>query len=95
MAPQKQLEGTRVNGKDHPHPKITPPTPRMVAGGKQCSHRSTITPTKYALQIFTDASKEGWGAHLNEHMARGNWSLPESKLHRNYLELQAVLLALK
>ena len=43
----------------------------------------------------TDASKEGWAAHLNEHTARGTWSLPESKLHINYLELKAVFLALK
>ena len=50
---------------------------------------------KHALQIFTDASKEGWGAHLNEFTARGSWSLPESKLHINYLELKAVFLALK
>ena len=50
---------------------------------------------KHALQIFTDASKEGWGTHLNEHTARGTWSLPESKLHINHLELTAVLLALK
>ena len=42
-------------------------------------------------QIFTDASKEGWGAHLNERTARGTWSLPESKLHINYLEVKAVL----
>ena len=42
-----------------------------------------LHPLKHALQIFTDASKEGWGAHLNEHIARGNWSLPESKLHIN------------
>ena len=48
---------------------------------------------KHALQIFTDASKEGWGAHLNEHTARGDWPLPESKLHINYLELKAVLRA--
>ena len=54
-----------------------------------------LHPIKHALQIFTDASKEGWGAHLNEHIARGTWSLPESKLHINYLELKAVLLALK
>ena len=54
-----------------------------------------LHPLKHALQIFTDASKEGWGAHLNEHMARGSWSLPESKLHIKYLELKAVLLALK
>ena len=50
---------------------------------------------KHALQIFTDASKEGWGAHLNEHTARATWPLPESKLHINYLELKAVFLALK
>ena len=29
--------------------------------------------SKLALQILTDASKEGWGAHLNEHTARGTW----------------------
>ena len=51
------------------------------------------TPQKYALQIFTDTSIEGWGAHLDEHTARGTWSLPGSKLHINYLELKAVLLA--
>ena len=54
-----------------------------------------LLPIKHALQIFTDASKEGWGAHLNELTARGSWSVPESKLHINHLELKAVLLALK
>ena len=54
-----------------------------------------LHPLRHALQIFTDASKEGWGAHLSEHTARGSWSVPESKLHINYLELKAVLLALK
>ena len=54
-----------------------------------------LHPVKHALQIFTDASKEGWGAHLNEFTARGSWSVPESKLHINYLELKAVFLALK
>ena len=54
-----------------------------------------LHPIKHALQLFTDASKEGWGAHLNYRTARGSWSLPESRLHINYLELKAVLLALK
>ena len=45
-----------------------------------------LHPIKHALQIFTDASIEGWGAHLDEHTARGTWSL---------LELKAVFLALK
>ena len=54
-----------------------------------------LHPIKHALQIFTDASKEGWGARLNERTARGSWSLPESRLHINYLELKPVFLALK
>ena len=54
-----------------------------------------LHPLKHALQIFTDASKEGWGAHLNERTARGTWSLPESNLHINHLELKALFLALK
>ena len=54
-----------------------------------------LHPIKHALQIFTDASKEGWGAHLNEHTARGSWSVPKSRLHINFLELKAVFLALK
>ena len=40
-----------------------------------------LHPIKHALQIFTDASKEGWGTHLDKHTARGTWSLPERKLH--------------
>ena len=54
-----------------------------------------LHPLKHALQIFTDVSKEGWGAHLNESTARGTWSVPESKLDINHLELKAVFLALK
>ena len=51
-----------------------------------------LHPLKHALQLFTDASKEGWGAHINDHTARGMWFLPESKLHINYLELKVVFL---
>ena len=54
-----------------------------------------LHPLKHALQIFTDAPKEMWDAHLRNHTARGTWSLPESKFHINYLELKAVFLALK
>ena len=54
-----------------------------------------LHPIKHAVQIFTDASIEGWGAHFDRHTARGTWSLPGRKLHINYLELKAVFLALK
>ena len=72
----------------HPHLKWWLEEDNVVTG-------QPLHPLEHALQIFTDASKEGWGAHLNEHMARGSWSLRESKLHINYLELKAVLLALQ
>ena len=95
VASQKQLEGSRDTGKGDPHSKVTPPTSDMVAGGKQRTHRSTITPTKTCSANLYRCIKRRVGAHLNEHTARGDWSLPESKLHINYLELKAVFLALK
>ena len=72
----------------HPHLQWWLQTNNVLAG-------QPLHPIKHALQIFTDASKEGWGTHLNERTARGTWSLLESKLHINYLELKAVFLALK
>ena len=54
-----------------------------------------LHPLRHTVQIFTDASNEGWGAHLGDYTARGGWSVPESRLHINFLELKVVLLALK
>ena len=67
----------------------------MVAARGQCPYRPTITPNKTCSANLFRCIKEGWGAHINECPARGTWSLPESKLHINYLELKAVFLALK
>ena len=53
-----------------------------------------LHPLRHAIQIFTDASKEGWGAHLGNFTASGTLSVPEIHLHVNFLELKAVLLAL-
>ena len=54
-----------------------------------------LHPLRHALQLFIDASNKGWGAHLGEATARGVWSDREGRLHINFLELKAVLLALK
>ena len=54
-----------------------------------------LHPLQHALQLFTDASNEGWGTHLGDYMAKGVWSDSESQLRINFLELKAVLLALK
>ena len=54
-----------------------------------------LHPLQHALQLFTDASNEGWGAHFGDYMAKGVWLESEGALHINLLELKAVLLALK
>ena len=64
----------------------------MVAEGGKCEK---LHPLRHAVQICTDASREGWGAHLGDLMARGTLSLPESKLQIDYLQLKAVFLDLK
>ena len=83
-ASQKQLEGTQITRKSYLYSQVTAPPSTMVAGGRQCASRSTITLNKTC------------SADLYRHIKRrGIWSLPESKLHINYLELKAVFLALK
>ena len=81
--------------KDDPIPRSLHPHLRWWLQGGNVIQGQPLHPLSHALQILADASKEGWGAHLGEHTARGTWSLPESKLRINYLELNVVLLALK
>ena len=95
MALEKKFEGARITRKGDLYPSNTPPSFKIVAPGRKYSSRPTITTPSHALQIFTDASKEGWGTHLEENTRRGTWSLPKSKLHINYRELKVVFLALK
>ena len=87
VASQKLLEGTRITGKGDPSPQVPAPPFTMVAEGRQCTYRPTITPNKTCSANSYNASIEGWGAHLDEHFARATWSLPGSKLYINYLEL--------
>ena len=46
VASQKQLEGTRISREDYPSTQVPAPTLTMVAKGRQCAPRSTITPNK-------------------------------------------------
>ena len=95
MASQKQLEGTRITRKVIPIPRSLHPRLQWWLKEDNVLTDQPLHPIKHALQIFTDTSIEGWGAHLDEHTARGTWSLLGSKLHINYLELKAIFLALK
>ena len=90
-----QLEGTRITRKGDPIPRSLHNHLQWWLKEDNVLTGQPLHPIKHALQIFTDASKEVWGAHLNEHTARETWSILESKLHMNYLELKAVFLALK
>ena len=57
-----------------------------------------VTPVKRNKPIMTvtsDASKKGWGAECNGMTTGGMWTLEESRLHINLLELKAALFALK
>ena len=52
-----------------------------------------LHPKDHNIQLFTDASNEGWGAHLEQTSAKGLWPDREKRLHINVLK--AVSLALQ
>ena len=74
-----ELEGTRDNGKDHPHSKITPPTSSMVAGGKQCYYRSTITPSKTCSANLYRHIKRRVGRSLKRAHSKGKLVAPRKQ----------------
>ena len=95
VAPQKTLEVPRITGKEISVPRTLHPHLHWWTKETNVFLGQPLHPLRHALQNFTDASKEGWGAHLGDFTASGTWSVPESQLHINFLELKAVLLALK
>ena len=54
-----------------------------------------LHPKDHSIQLFTDASNEGWGAHLDQNSTKGLWSDREKRLHIYVRELKAVSLALR
>ena len=69
MALEEQLEGTRITRKGDTRSQVTPPSLKVVAGGKQCSSRSTITPTK---TCSADIYKRRVGRSLKRTHCKGN-----------------------
>ena len=91
----QQLEGTRITRKGDPNPQVPAPPFTMVAEGRQCTYRPTITPNKTCSANIYRRINRRVGYSLRRAHCRGTWSLPGSKLQINYLELKAVFLALK
>ena len=48
----------------------------------------------HQLELYTDASNHGWGAHVLEHSAAGVWPPAQRGAHINQLEMEAVHMAL-
>ena len=90
VALEEQLEDTGITRKGDTHSQITPPPPKVVAGGKQCASRSTITPTKTCSADIYRCIKRRVGRSLKRAHCKGNL-----QLHINHLELKVVFLALK
>ena len=72
VALEKQLEGTRIPGKGDPGPQLPPPPSKVVAGGKQCTTRSTITPSKTCSADFYRRIKRRVGHSLRRAHCKGN-----------------------
>ena len=72
MALEEQLEGTRITRKGDTYSQIAPPTPKVVAGGKQHASRSTITPTKTCSADIYRCIKRRVGRSLKRAHCKGN-----------------------
>ena len=71
VALKKQLEGTRITGKGNTSPQVAPPPLKVVAGGKQCAFRSTITPTKTCSADIYRRIKRRVGRSLKQTHCKG------------------------
>ena len=85
VSPQGALKISSVAGQPPSLDRNNFSTPRLVSEPHTKDH---------SIQLFTDASNEGWGAHLNQSSTKGLWSDGEKRPHINILELKAVSLAL-
>ena len=72
VALEKQLEGPRITGKGDTGPQVPPPPPEVVAGGKQCASRSTITPSKTCSANLYRRIKRRVGRSLRRAHCKGN-----------------------
>ena len=95
VSPQGALEISSTTGQPPSLDRSHLCTPRLVQNPANVMKGSDLHPKDHSIQLFTDASNEGWGAHLEQSSTQGLWSPQEKGLHINVLELKAVFLALR
>ena len=72
VALEEQLESTRITRKGDTLSQAAPPPLKVVAGGKQCSSRSTITPTETCSADLYRCIKRRVGRSLKRTHCKGN-----------------------
>ena len=50
-----------------------------------------LHPKDHSIQLFTDASNEGWGAHLDQSSTKGLWSDREKKATHKHSRIEGCL----
>ncbi|MEE9220528.1 MAG: reverse transcriptase domain-containing protein [candidate division NC10 bacterium] len=100
---QQYLRSQWSQAQDQLSAWISPPDPESAAASAAHWFRDEANLNKgHCLQdapaqifLFTDASLQGWGAHLEGHSAFGKWRPHQEGLHVNLLEMLAVKLGLE
>ena len=70
VSPQGALEISSVFGHPPSLDRNHFSTSRLVAKSHKCDESSDLHPKDHSIQLFTDASYEGWGSHLEQASTR-------------------------
>ena len=81
VSPQGALEISSVVGQPPSLDRSHCSTLRLVAKSLKVISGADLHPKDHSIQLFTDASNEGWGAHLDQNSTKGLWSDREKRLH--------------
>ena len=87
----------RERGDFDRHMALSPRARQNITWWVQNIRRSgkDLRDSKPEVVLYTDASNNGWGAHMENETAAGRWSEREKEDHINVLELRAILLGLQ
>lgn len=69
--------------------------PLLVDRATLAVERNIVDSLPTQMDIYTDASDEGWGIIIGSQTWKGSWTATERDLHINFKELQAIYLAIK
>ena len=95
MVPKNKLAGSPVSRPEDSCFKPSEKASSVVEDPKNSKMGCPFLPQEHNTLIFTDASNQVWGAHLQNMTVSGYWTDQEKLLHIYVLELKAVFLALK